>query len=283
MGSRGLIRRFRTGPQSEPRGHVSSTRSPVAGVALASEGVRSVPPVTPALHSGTEDSRAAERQRPSGRGPRAPQRRLQARLAQQPTPTVPTAAACARRAFRGTRVVARRNAVSGSSSSTTPSGPARPFRLARVPRPGMTNTDVRLGTHPGDQTRQGPPYARSMGLSPRLRLDRSADRFPLAPLRNGVAWSCGVDERGAAGTLPGAAQGRRIPDPVPSASGPEIAATAVERRRADAPGVAGTVPGVAGRVAGIACRVRDRGVARAGLRSGSVGTGGCRAAQRLRA
>ena len=233
MGSRWLLRRFRTGPQSEPRGHVSSTRSPVAGVALASEGIRSVPPVTPALHSGAEDSRAAERQRPSGRGPRARERRLQARLAQQPTPTGPTAAACARRAFRGTRVVARRNALSTSSSSTTPSGPARPFRLARVPRPGMTNTDVRLGTHPGDQTRQGPPYARSIasrtlsrtnahaytdtddnravGLSPRLRLDRSADRFPLAPLRNGVAWSCGVDERGAAGTLPGAAQGRRIP------------------------------------------------------------------------
>ena len=162
MGSRWLIRRFRTGPQSEPRVHVSSTRSPVAGVGLASEGVRSVPPVTPALHSGAEDSRAAERQRPSGRGPRARERRLQARLAQQPTPTVPTAAACARRAFRGTRVVARRNALSTSSSSTTPSGPARPFRLARVPRPGMTNTDVRLGTHPGDQTRQGPPYARSI-------------------------------------------------------------------------------------------------------------------------
>ena len=100
-----------------------------------------------ASRSGAEDSRAAERQRPSGRGPRARERRLQARLAQQPTPTGPTVAACARRAFRGTRVVARRNALSGSSSSTTPSGPARPFRLARVPRPGMTNTDVRLGTH----------------------------------------------------------------------------------------------------------------------------------------
>ena len=52
---------------------------------------------------------------------------------------------------------------SGSSSitPTTPSGPGRPFRLARVPRPGMTNTDVRLGIHPPDQTRQGPPYARS--------------------------------------------------------------------------------------------------------------------------
>ncbi len=303
MGSRWRIRRFRTGPQFEPRGHVSSTRSAVAGVRLASEGVRSVPPVTPALHSGAEDSRAAERQRPSGRGPRARERRLQERLAQQPTPTVPTAAAGARRAFRDTPVVARRNALSHSSSSTTPSGPARPFRLARVTRPGMTHTDVRLGTHPGDQTRQGPPYARSItsrtlsrtsaytdaddnravGLSPPLRLDRSADRFPLAPLRNGVASSCGVDERGAAGTLPGAAQGRRIPDPVPSASGPQIAATAVERRRALAPGTAGTVPGVAGRVAGIACRVRDRGVARAGLRSGSVSTRGCRAAQRLRA
>ena len=210
MGSRWLIRRFRTGPQSEPRGHVSSPRSPVPGVALASEGVRSVPPVAPALRSGAEDSRAAERQRPSGRGPRARERRLQARLAQQPTPTSPTAAACARRAFRGTRGVARRNALSTASSSTTPSGPDRPLRLARVPRPGMTNTDVRLGTHPGDRTRQGHPYARSItsrtlsrtnphaytdadenravGLSPRLRLDRSADRFLLAPLRNGVGW-----------------------------------------------------------------------------------------------
>ena len=36
---------------------------------------------------------------------------------------------------------------SAASSSTTPSGPARPFRLARVPRSGMTNTNVRLGTH----------------------------------------------------------------------------------------------------------------------------------------
>ena len=36
-------------------------------------------------------------------------------------------------------------------------------------------------------------------------------------------------------------------------------------------------------VAGISRRVRDRGVARAGLRPGPVGTGGCRAAQGLRA
>ena len=178
-------------------------------VAPASEGVRSLPPVAPALHSRAEDSRAAERQRPSGRGPRARERRPQARLAQLPTPTGHTAAACARRAFRGTRVVARRNALS-ASSSITPSGPARPFRLARVSRPGMTNADVRPRTHPRDRTRQGHPCARSttsrtlsrtnahaytdaddnraVGLSPRLRLDRSADRFPLAPLRNGVAW-----------------------------------------------------------------------------------------------
>ena len=65
--------------------------------------------------------------------------------------------------------------------------------------------------------------------------------------------------------------------------GPEIAATAVERRRADAPAVAGTVPVVAGRLAGIACRVRDRGVARAGLRAGPVGTGGGRSPQGFRA
>ena len=100
----------------------------------------------PALRSGAEDSRAAERQRSSERGPRAREHRLQARLAQQPMPLVPTGNACAKRAFRGTRVVARRNALSGSSS-ITPSGPARTFRLARVPRPGMTNTNVRLGTH----------------------------------------------------------------------------------------------------------------------------------------
>jgi len=102
--------------------------------------------------SGPEDSRAAERQRPCGRGPRARWRRLQARLAQPPMPIGPTAAACARRAFRGTRVVARRNARSGSSS-ITPSGPARPFRLARVPRTGMTNTDVRLGSSMTDTER----------------------------------------------------------------------------------------------------------------------------------
>ena len=88
-----------------------------------------------------------ERQRPSGRGPRAREHRLQARLAQEPTPISPTVAPCARRAFRGTRVVARRNALADSSSKTAPSGPARPLRLASVPRPGMTNTDVRLGTH----------------------------------------------------------------------------------------------------------------------------------------
>ena len=180
MGSRWLIRRFRTGPQSEPRGHVSSTRSPVARVRLASEGVRSVPPVTPALHSGAEDSRAAERQRPSGRGPRARERRLQARLAQQPTPTVPTAAAGARRAFRGTRVVARRNALSSSSSSTTPSGPARPFRLARVPRPGMTNTDVRRGTHPGDRTVCRPVSVRAIvRIGPGSDSDRYTEPFAL--------------------------------------------------------------------------------------------------------
>ena len=106
--------------------------------------------------SGPEDSRAAERQRPSARGPRARERRLQARLAQPPTPNGPTAAACARRAFRGTRVVARRNAFSGSSS-ITPSGPVRPFRLARVPRPGMTNTDVRLGSSMTDTERTSHP------------------------------------------------------------------------------------------------------------------------------
>ncbi len=115
----------------------------------ASEGIRSVPPVAPALQSGAEDSRAAERQRPSRRGPRARERRLQARLAQQPPPTVPTVAACARRAFRGTRIVARRNALSGSSSSTTPSGPARPFRLARGTPAGHDQHRRRARNPPG--------------------------------------------------------------------------------------------------------------------------------------
>ena len=101
----------------------------------------------PALRSAAEDSRAAERQRPSGRGPRARERRLQARLAQPPLPTNPTGNAGARRAFRGTQGVARRNDLAASSSSTTPDGPARPFRLARVPRTGMTNTNVRRRTH----------------------------------------------------------------------------------------------------------------------------------------
>ena len=283
MGSRGLIRRFRTGPQSEPRGHVSSTRAPVAGVALASEGVRSVSPGAPALHSRAEDSRA-----PSVNAHPDMSARAIAPPPGSPGATTETDRAHGRR-VRQTSLP--RHSSGRSTERPFPvrrrphrPGPGRPFRLASVPRSGMTNTDVRLGTHPGDQTRQGPPYARSItSRTLCLRLDRSAARFPLAPLRNGVPWSCGVDERGAAGTLPGAAQGRRIPDPVPSTSGPEIAATAVERRRADAPGVAGTVPGVARRVAGIAGRVRDRGVARTGLRSGSVAIGGCRAAQRLRA
>ena len=152
MGSRWRIRRFRTGPQSEPRGHFpplsGSRRS--AGVLPRRCGAERRIRARPSVNA------------PSGRGPRARERRLQARLAQQPTPTVPTLAACARRAFRGTRVVARRNALSTASTSTTPSGPARPFRLARVPRPGMTNTDVRRRTHPGDRTTQGPLYARSI-------------------------------------------------------------------------------------------------------------------------
>ena len=220
VGSRWRIRRFRTGPQSEPRGHVSSTRAPVAGVALASEGIRGLPPVGPALGSGAEDSRAAERQCPSGRGPRAREHRLQARLAQQPTPTVPTVVACARRAFRGTRVVARRNALSRSSSSTTPSGPARPLRLASVPRPGMTNTDVRLGTHPGARTGRG----------------SITDRPLHRPFRYVTVWHgrVALTNAEAAGTLSRVAQGQRIPGPVPSSSGPEIAATAADREWSDA-------------------------------------------------
>ena len=84
--------------------------------------------------SGPEDSRAAERLRPSARGPRARERRLQARLAQLPTPLVPTAAACARRAFRGTRVVARRNAL--SLRHRRPHRPAQPGRSVSRGYPG---------------------------------------------------------------------------------------------------------------------------------------------------
>ena len=278
MGSRWRIRRLRTGPQSEPRGHISFTRSG----SRRSAGVRRRPQPSASCPGVAQPSGGFARGRAS-----TPLRTGAARAIAPPPGSLGATTDTDRPHGRRVRQTSlprhstcRSTQRPSGSSSTTPSGPARPLRLARVPRPGMTNTDVRLGTHPEDRTRQGIP---AVGLSPRLRLDRSADRFPLAPLRNGVVWSCGVDERGAAGTLPGAAQGRRIADPVPSASGPEIAATAVERRRADAPGVAGTVPAVAGRVAGIARRVRDRGVARAGLRAGSVGTGGCRAAQGLRA
>jgi len=107
----------------------------------------------------------------------------------------PTVAACARRAFRGTRWVARRNVLSAASSSTTPSGPARPFRLASVPRPGMTKTDIRLGTHPGPDQR-GHPYARSTTSRTLLRTNAHAytacasiarPTASPAPLRNGVA------------------------------------------------------------------------------------------------
>ncbi len=69
----------------------------------------------------------------------------------------------------------------------------------------------------------------------------------LSPVRYVTVWSSrGVDERGAAGALPGAAEGRRVPDPVPPAGGPEIAATAVERRGADAPGAGRTSTGSGG-------------------------------------
>ena len=175
----------------------------------------------PALRGEAEDSRAAERQHPPGRGPRARERRLQARLAQQPPPNVPTVAACARRAFRGTRVVARRNALAGSSSSSTPSGPARPFRLARVLRPGMTNTDVR-------------------------------------PLRNGAAWSYGVDERVAAGTLAGGRKAGKVVD----ADNDHLIARQADRAVdvADGTGPASSrtphPPGRAGRPAGASCASR---------------------------
>ena len=68
---------------------------------------------------------------------------------------------CATRAFRGTRLVARRNAIPVRHRPHRPAQPGR-FRLARVPRPSTTNPDVRLGIHPGDRTRdKGPRYGRS--------------------------------------------------------------------------------------------------------------------------
>jgi hypothetical protein len=64
--------------------------------------------------------RLAWASRPRGRrrwtfGRAAKQKLGVARLAQQPPPIIPTVAACARRTFRGTRVVARPNALSGSA------------------------------------------------------------------------------------------------------------------------------------------------------------------------
>jgi len=85
----------------------------------------------PALRSGAEDSRAAERQRPPGRGPRARERRLQARLAQQPTPTVPTVAACAKHliARQADRAVDVADGTGPASSRTAT--PGRQSRQAR--------------------------------------------------------------------------------------------------------------------------------------------------------
>ena len=296
MGSRWLIRRFRTGPQSEPRGHVSSPRSPVAG--------RSAGVLPPALRSGAEDSRAAERQRPSGRGPRARERRLQARLAQQPTPTVPTLRRVRQTSLPRHSSGRSTERPSGSSSSTTLSVPARPFRLARVPRPGHDQHRRPARNPPArpDQTRplaplrtlprarcRGPTRTRPMPMtterwvSPRLRVDRSADHFPL--VRYVTVWYCRVAltnaerqaryrERRKAG------ESRiRYRRPADRRSRPQQWNDAVQTLLE----LQEQYRGVAGCLAGIACRVRDRGVARAGLRSGSVGTRGCRAAQGLRA
>ena len=165
-----------------PQRSSSMTDTGTTSIRRISMNHRSVRPQTtrhsaPALRSRAEDSRAAERQRPSGRGPRARERRLQARLAQPPMPTTPTGNACAKRAFRGTQGVARRNDLSASSSATTPAGPARPFRLARVPRPGMTNTDVLLGTHrPRGRTRDRSTLRAAGVLRSRVNLRAAGSR-----------------------------------------------------------------------------------------------------------
>ena len=52
----------------------------------------------------------------------------------------------------------------------------------------------------------------------------------LSPVRYVTVWSSrGVDERGAAGALPGAAEGRRVPDPVPTRITVADAPSAVRR------------------------------------------------------
>ena len=304
MGSEWRIRRFRTGPRSEPRGHVSFPRSPVAGVRLASEGVRSVPPVPrrckaerrirarPSVNAHPDGSARAIAPPPGAPGATTDTECPHHRRVRQTSLPRHSGGRSTQRPCRFVVDHTVRPSPAVASREGTPAGHGQHRRPARNPpgRPDRTRPSLRSETFTSRMLSPTNAHAytdaddnRAVGLSPRWRLDRSADRFTPVPLRNGVACSCGVDERGAAGTLPGTAQGRRIPDPVPSASGPQIAGTAVERRCADAPGVAGTVPGVAGRLAGIACRVRDRGIARAGLRAGFVGTGGCRATQGLRA
>ena len=115
--------------------------------------VRGIPPVARPLHSGTEDSRAAERQRPSGRDLRAREHRLQARLAQQLTPPGPPSA----------RAPDEPSAALGWSLDGTPlpvrRQPHRPAQSGRsvsrgYPRPGVTNTDVRLGSSMTDTERR---------------------------------------------------------------------------------------------------------------------------------
>ena len=139
MGSRWRIRRFRTG------------RSPNTAERRirARPSVNAHPDVVRARESAA--SRLAwrnNRQRSFPRAPRAPD---------EPSATLEWS-------LDGTP-------FSRSSSSTTPSGPARPFRLARVTRPGMTNTDVRLGT----STRETRP---DKALPPLGALPRARCRGP---------------------------------------------------------------------------------------------------------
>ena len=106
----------------------------------------------PALGSGAEDSRAAERQRPSEHvraRESAASRLVWRNNRHRSTPRSPRAPDEPSAALE----LSLDETSFSTSSSTTPSGPGWPFRLARVTRPGMTNTDVRLGIHPPDQTR----------------------------------------------------------------------------------------------------------------------------------
>ena len=108
-----------------------------------------------------------------------------------------------------------------------PPAPRRASHRAEGPL-DATDTPRSEDSHGGGEVSQvlnDPVSARPVpGLPSRL-----SPPFP-APLRNGTGQHWWRGERGAAGALPGAAAGWRVPGPVPPAGRPQVAATAVERR-----------------------------------------------------